>query len=221
LNHNAGAVQALSTIALFAVTAWYVFLTSRIVIENKRHQRPYVYVDVEPAGGPVLEIGVGNYGDRAAQAVSFKVHSDIADSEGEMLSVSVPFLGGIEYIPPGRTYRWRFIVPRDLFEGDPGQNVLDVELSYSGSGEVWHDRLRIDLSHFGGVLFKSFRNEASKIAQELSGIRRHMESSESHRLFRAPGGSCPSCGEEVAWNAKKCPHCHEPIVRKPHIELPD
>lgn len=62
-----GQIQAVTTIVLVGVTAWYVPLTRQMVQATRTSQRPYVYVDITSERGGSLELGVGNYGERAAE----------------------------------------------------------------------------------------------------------------------------------------------------------
>jgi hypothetical protein len=212
LNRNAGAIQAITTVVLVGVTAWYVFLTRQMVHAARRSQRPYVYIDVAGEGGLGFELAVANYGERAAENVSFEVVREFDDFRGNPISQDTPLARGIQYLPPGRGYRYSMLLPEGVTAGAPGTNVLDVRTRYSYAGSTYEDRLTIDFADLNSVLLKSFRNAGDEIAGYLRRIVAVMEHSDMReRSLRASPTrkDCPRCSELIRVTAKKCPKCLE------------
>ena len=150
LNLNSGAIQALSTVVLVVVTLGYVLLTRQMVQAMKASQRPYIYLDVAGHVG-LLELGVNNYGERAAEHVKFTILKEIADRHGKPISEGTPLRRGIRYLPPGQGYRFDAIVASEVYTGPAGANVLDLKVTYKYGGKSYEDQLTIDFADFEGA----------------------------------------------------------------------
>jgi predicted Zn-ribbon and HTH transcriptional regulator len=212
LNRNASAIQAITTVVLVAVTAWYVFLTRQMVQAARRSQRPYVYIDITSEGGVAGELRVTNYGERVAENVSFEVVREFDDFHGNPISHDTPLARGIRYLPPGRSYRFHVLLPDDLTAGPPGTKVLDVKTSYSYAGALYEDRLTIDFADLESVLITSFQSSNDHIAtslRDIAGIMRRREIPNTIRRTPPQLKSCPVCSEMIRSTAKKCPKCRE------------
>ena len=114
LNRNGSAIQGLATVFLVFLTAWYAYLTRRVVLATERSRRPYVFIDFSAEGPLQLSVVVANSGDRAAEDVRFSVIGDLTEREGKRLSTYTPFRDGIVYLPPGRRYLYDFLVSEDF-----------------------------------------------------------------------------------------------------------
>lgn len=222
LNRNTGAVQAIATLTLAGLTFWYVIVTRRIADAARRSQRPYVHLDISGRGGPMLEIGVGNFGERAANNVQFEVHQDVLDREGIGLSVSGPFERGIPYLPPGRMYRWSFISPEDYFTGE-ANSIFQATIRYEYGGTPYTEEVVVDFASLENVLFSSLSAPGVEAAAHLKSIATSLDRLQRierdrsggvlDRIFPRP--PCPRCREPVNRGATKCPHCLK------EISLPD
>jgi hypothetical protein len=214
LNANSGAIQAASTTVLVIITAWYALSTRQLLRATRQSQRPYVYLDLSSEGGDDVQIGVANYGERAAENISFKVHRDVTGPDGQPLTASTPIRRGIAYLPPGRGYHVSLTGPDNLYSAGSGVNVLDIEISYRRGRDRYEERLVVDFFDFDGVLLKSFRSSGEGIARgirELGSRLRAIERRLSAPLEQMFDRPCPSCRRLVAQGATKCPHCHDHI----------
>lgn len=210
LNSNAGAAQALATVVLVAVTTWYALLTRQIVRATRASQRPYVSIDVSSDGGP-LEIGIVNYGERAAEDVKFRVLQDLPDQKGFSIYDSTPIDRGIRYLPPGRGYWFMAFVSQSVYEAGGGSaSVVDLSVSYAYGGVTYDDRVVVDLADLDGVLFKSFRDSGDKIARSLDSLSKQLTRRDDPILMLPKlTVACPICSELIGPDAKKCPQCQE------------
>jgi hypothetical protein len=213
LNTNAGAIQAVTTFVLVGVTAWYVVLTRQMVQATRTSQRPYVYIDVTSDGGGTLELGLGNYGERAAERIEFNVLRQPSQRDGKPVATGTPLERGIRYLPPGRGYRFRVPMSNDVYKGPPDTHVLDVKVTYAHGGTSYEDRLTVDFSDFDGILLKSFRDSGDEIARSVKEIAREAKHRSSQNrfssMFAQPERKCPACGEYISEEAKKCSRCLE------------
>lgn len=213
LNNNAGAIQAVTTVVLVAVTTWYVALTRQMVQATRTSQRPYVYFDVTSEGPGSLEFGVGNYGERAAERVGFNVLRQPTQRDGKPIADGTPLERGIRYLPPGRGYRFMVFMSDEVYSGPADRHVLDVEVTYAYGGTKYSDRWTIDFADFEGILLKSFRDSGDEIARSVMELAREAQRRSSQDRFRSivPQAlrQCPSCAELVHADARKCRHCLE------------
>ena len=212
LNNNAAAIQALTTMVLVGVTAWYVYLTRQMLQAARTSQRPYVYIDVSGEGGLAWELGVTNCGERAAEDVSFEILRELDDFRGNPLSDKTALGKGIRYLPPGRGYRYNVLLPQDITSGPPGTNVLDVRTRYSYAGTTYNDRLTIDFADLDSVLLTSFQTSSDKMAGSLREIAQLMHRRDIRDTPWQVGPSmkgCPICSESIRATATKCPKCRE------------
>lgn len=175
LNTNAGAIQAVTTIVLVGVTAWYVVLTRQMVQATRTSQRPYVYVDVTSEGASTIGLGVGNYGERAAERIAFEVLRQPNQRDGTPIAEGTPLERGIRYLPPGRGYQFMVIMYADVFSGPPDKHVLDVKVTYAYGGTKYEDRWTIDFYDFEGILLKQLprlgRRDRTQRQGDRSGVQ--------------------------------------------------
>lgn len=211
LNDNSAAVQAVTTVVLVIVTGYYAALTRRMVREAERSQRPYVYFELFGEGGNYLELGVSNYGTRAAHNLRFEVHRSITDVDGADLTAETPLKRGLTYLPPGRGLRWSMYPDSDMFGAPAGEHVLDVTLRYDHANHTYDDRIVLDLSDLTNVLIRSLQNADESIAKELKSMtqefRRRRPQTMTTLDIREMRRPCRFCREPVAISATKCPHC--------------
>jgi hypothetical protein len=210
LNDNSGAVQAAATVVLMAITGYYALLTRQLVRETVKSQRPYVYFELFGEGPNYVELGVNNYGSRAAENITFDVHRTIRQSNGDDLAAETPLARGLTYLPPGRGLRFSLYPDQSMFEADQGVHVLDVTVHYAYSKHKYEDRIVIDLADLHDVLIRSLQNTDEVIARELKKIASALRQAQSTRrqaVSFGPDKRCRFCIEPVSDGATKCPHC--------------
>ena len=206
-------LQSFFTFALIGITAWYTYLTRKLVKTTIESQRPYVFVDFQGIGPNFLEIIIENSGYKVANNVSFQVIKDLEDRKGTPLSSYLPFMQGFTHLPPKRTYKYRFLIDAKLFTENLN-SIFEVKVTYSDVKKKYEDHFIIDLSPFKSILFSSFKNPIDGVTAELSRIRssHQFDRQFSHdNLFKK---DCPYCCEKIIHGAKKCPHCHEYLQKK-------
>ena len=176
LNNNAGAVQAVATLALVVATAIYAGLvgaqamwgaklahettrlvqqTQRLVTETRRQSRPYVFVEVVRRGN-ILDTSVRNTGERGAENVRIDTLQDVhldGDDRGflgwRLFQEAIPFL------PPGRSVSQLVafhsqVVPK--LPSVPLENrVLRYTISYRDGEEEYQESHVYDLSWLAPV----------------------------------------------------------------------
>jgi hypothetical protein len=230
LNTNAGAVQALSTLALLAMTALYVWFTKSLAAEARRSQRPYVHFDIDARGGTDLQMILGNSGDRAANDIEVKV-VDRQTPHGlnllrrhavperklnlQPLRDLPPVRSGVRYLAPGRVYRWDLLeLGRidDLLAGAPGEHVIEVEISYHGGGERFHESTLFDFAVFGGLRVQTFADPLGDMAGHLQKIGRTLDRQKPTERGFPPMKACPFCSSQVVYSAAKCAACREWLI---------
>lgn len=106
LDTHAGAIQAITTVVLLFITGYYSWLTRVIAVQSRKAQRAYLIVDLVSSGVGILEFIVANEGGRAAQSISIDLVDDSHVKLSEQLKEISPIVRGVEYLAPGRTYRW-------------------------------------------------------------------------------------------------------------------
>jgi hypothetical protein len=153
------------TLALVAMTGVYIWLTSRLVADARRQNRPYVYVvpEVDPSRSPPLELRVRNAGNRIAQDVRIIVTSDAMiwtfgrpPRSGtdrpriERVPVStLPLVRrGVPFLAPGEARTLGFVPTAHLARGR--SQTLSYKITYhDGAGLRYRDACSTEF-HAGG-----------------------------------------------------------------------
>jgi hypothetical protein len=218
LNQNAGALQAISTSVLVAVTIIYVYLTNRIAKEAREQNRPYVFIDFDINDGS-LDLAVANSGNRIASNVRFKILTDIGGRGGAKVSEIPVIKNGITHVPPGRTFLYSFDYARSFFDAKNNGGMKFVyEVSYKHGRKPIKDKLEIDLSAYKDVLFRSFKNTESVLKEGLQDISQNMRSRPQDNMLSRfkvmTEEACPVCKESIKKGALKCRFCGEWLKEK-------
>ena len=209
--------STLATIVLVFLTGKYVRLTHALVEEARVAKYPNVYVDIEFDETDVKFI-VGNSGGTAAIDIQFDVKDSVPWRKIDKFPAGINSISvvehGISYLAPGRILKF----PAGYVACDPGffasGSAIDISLTFkTETGMTVHRQCIIELRSYAGILLETFRNperDVAKAIHDAESSRRSHESfaSSTKNFFKK---ACPSCGEQVASAAKKCPHCLEVI----------
>ena len=105
LNNNAGAIQAIATVALVGITAYYAWVTKKMLDDNRQMridtQKPVIAVYAAVYDNPFRCVGLvlQNTGVGAAWDVEFTLDRSVKIGHNRTLE-SVRFLDGLDHIPP-------------------------------------------------------------------------------------------------------------------------
>jgi hypothetical protein len=158
-------------------------------------------------------LGVGNYGERAAERVTFEVLRQPLQRDGRPMADGTPLQRGIRYLPPGRGYRFWVSMSEDIYNGPLDKHVLDVKVTYGYGGTTYDDRWTIDFADFEGILLKSFRDSGDEIARSVKELAQEAQRRSSQdgfsSMFQQSKRQCPSCATYIPADAKKCNRCFE------------
>jgi hypothetical protein len=158
LESHAALAQILIALILAGITAYYAYLTRRILSETRRMQRPYVVVDLQPSIGHHLEVSVSNTGERVAHRIEFKIDRDFADGRGGILSDYVPFVKGIHSLAPHQTHSYFVETDAGLWERPDAQLMFGLTVSYWSGVEHFVEPVELDLTAHKGRLIRSLVN---------------------------------------------------------------
>lgn len=204
-------VVAIATVVLVYLTGRYVRLTRRLVEESKRLRDPLVTIDFETPDHQ-LRLVVANHGLSPARNIRVKLiqETDWLMGRGDRkgLAHARPFITGVSFLSPGRKLKYGAGFP-DWRNIPDGPIEVAVEISYESlTGERFMETIQYDLRQLHGVLFESFRDPNTQIAEAIK------RAEESHRMESRPlwvtlpaTKRCSICDEEIREGAKKCKHC--------------
>ena len=179
VNQNSGGITGLSTVILVAITAVYVVLTRRMVLDNQRARevatRPEIVVSVvlNPYASGFLNMVIENAGINPAFEVRFSVPSGFSVGSKRTLDELGVFKNGISVFPPGQ--RIEFFLASTFDDFDKLMSThLDVSVSWkdaSGHSSSRDYPLRFD--HFQGLSELGTPPE-SEMADALKKIENHI-----------------------------------------------
>lgn len=112
LNSNSGFVQAVTTILLVVITAYYAWQTKRTVQlmskteEENRRPRIAIFIAQREDWLNLIELVIGNYGNGIARNISFKVDGDLTlFNEKENLNEIEIIKNGLTTLVPQQTIK--------------------------------------------------------------------------------------------------------------------
>ena len=208
-------LTTIATIVLAILTGIYVRLTHSMLEEAKSQREPNVWIDLELSSYQA-KLLVGNSGTSPAKNIKFDVKDNIPWRKDQKINQSLetihPVKNGISYLAPSRTLKYiaGYIDKEKTFSELDG--TVEINLSYeTENGKKISRDFTIDIGQYYGVLFESFKNPASEIANAIKDVERAQKSSRSSDNFASTfyKKNCPICGERINPAAKKCPHCLE------------
>lgn len=107
LESQSGTLAGLSSILLTFITAWYAYLTWRLLKENQQMRlasiRPELAIYIKPYEGamPFVILCIENVGPGPAYEIAFSMDRDFLDGRRSLREVG-PFKTGLRYFAPGR-----------------------------------------------------------------------------------------------------------------------
>jgi len=228
LQNNSAVIQVITTIIVCVTTivlAWltskYVRLTKIMVDDLKLSREPSIYIEFE-VPERLLRFTVGNDGSSSAINIKFQIDKDLSwlkflDKNPAGLS-SLPIIkNGISYLRPGRNLKFL----AGYFNRQKPENeddIIKVRVDYQNeAGKDFSREFIIDMSQYREVLFETFKDPSSTIADAIKRIDSNQRSRESSdKIFSVIRGDkrCPMCAEIIRSEANKCHHCGELLENK-------
>jgi hypothetical protein len=206
LDVHSGALQAISSAILVAITAVYTILTRTMAKAASQALRPYVYLDVSFTSPVLMTILIGNSGSRVAGNVRVTVLKANNEKLKEWFN-DLPLEKGIGHLAPGSTRRYSLTAPtEDLFPKERPAAKVEFEFVYHDGSQPIIDRQEIDLAGYQQSLLSL--DPAYGIVRALDDIERKMPEPR-HILSLAPTKRCPYCGTSLLESARKCHGCLE------------
>lgn len=155
LNKNSGLISAVATVILVVITAWYAFITKKILKSNEESTRelirPYIIANVEPRDYFIM-LRITNIGKRPAQHITVRFCPSLEEidklvADKNDFTDHKPMLNQ-EFMPPGFEISTTLILMDRYVTNEELQRVFRVELKYFDSKEVeYNDIYTLDLSN--------------------------------------------------------------------------
>jgi hypothetical protein len=209
-------VVAVANILLVLLTGVYAYLTRQMVLQMRASRDPSVFVDLE---FPELmgRVAIGNTGQTPAKNIRFKIDDNVpwlgdADKPRGLQAISA-LATGVSFLPPGRVLKYYVGMP-DWKKAGPGATITVRVDFQSEAGTEFTREYVLDLAQYSQVLFESFRDPTSSVAEAIKQAERSRQASQSIGSAVLPFGTpltkaCPMCGEKIPIAARKCSHCGE------------
>lgn len=206
---------------LTVLTAIYVYFTRRMVCEMQAARQPSVFIDLE-FPDEQARIAIGNSGESPAVNVVFEIKEDIpwrhflAGKDG-LKSLEV-IKHGVSFLPPDRVLKFMGgYVDWEKFRQAPGQLQIKIKFDNEAGHHFTRD-YRINISQYAQLLYDTFRDPSTAIAQAIRESERSRRSKDSMQsIFQSPKRTCPICAQRIPKAAKKCPECLEFIDPEPEV----
>jgi hypothetical protein len=179
LNSNSAAITAAASVVLTAITAYYAFLTWRLVQENRElreeHNRPRVVIttSLHEAHINIVHLMIENIGQGPAYEVKFETNRDVKLSQGRSLREVGVFKGGVRFLPPRQRielFLHNAVAAVDNFKSSPIE--ITVRFKDSVGREASPEKFVIDLSEYEN-LRKAGKPPLYKLADALEELNRN------------------------------------------------
>ena len=151
LNSNSGAVNAISSVVLVLVTIWYVCLTRRLVLENKKLRemtmRPALVVtaEIDETHINLINFRVENIGGGAARNIRLRTSREFMRGNNRSLNELGLFKRGIPLLSPGRNIETFLASAFELLQQEP----LEVTAEYEdATGRKIEETFLVDFAAF-------------------------------------------------------------------------
>ena len=181
LNENSGAITALATVVLVAITWWYVRLTKMMLkASNTPIVRLFLYSSQHSFSLCVQNIGTGFAHDiRFTGDLSFKTLNFMGESDVPLEELE-PFNNGIEYLGPGHKIE-TFLFDRADLACVPDQ-TFDITVTYKDLANIKDEKtFTFDFGNWGKTdQFSS--PQVDETANALEEIARILENMRSDRM---------------------------------------
>jgi len=177
LNNNAGGVQTIFSILLFAATTVYVIINSKMhkemVKERRRYERPNINLRLEKViSGVYYNLVVENISAVPAKNVVFLEYPSIG-LHGKYRTDSIGFIkNGVNYMGPGQSFESFFL---DTTIKENKDTELKFKIRYENeSGEAFLKDIDFNISMFEHSfrLNKPFKEQ---VIEKLEAIRKSIE----------------------------------------------
>jgi hypothetical protein len=208
----ATAVSAAATVVLALLTRKYVRWTASMVNEMRQTREPAVFVDLTFIHGMDLVLVLGNSGLTPARNVRLKLVDRMPWTGPTQVSTLPVLREGLSYLAPSRVLKYR-LGSVDWTKITEGEGVLEVTVTFENEAGAPSERsLSFDASGYTGVEISSFRDPLAELVDQVRDFAFNYNAQLMEK--RIPDWFvkvCPSCGETIKRQAKKCPHCLERV----------
>jgi hypothetical protein len=211
-------VTGVATVVLAILTWKYVRLTGRLVEETRAARAPGVVVDIE-FDDIMARLVVANRGSSAAHNLRIKVSERnivwTQHPQDPRFADLSPIKNGVSFLPPGRTLSYLVYaldVRKTLESKESG--VVDFDVTYQDdSGQSSRRQFSIDFGAFNDLSLEGRWQAPHRVIADA--IRRAAEHVSPRPVFARRMRPCPVCFESIRAEARKCPHCLEPVEPLP------
>jgi hypothetical protein len=211
-------IVAIANILLVGLTAVYAYLTRQMVLQMRASREPSVFVDLEFPES-MARVSVGNTGLTPAKNIRFRIDDKVPwlgeqDKPRGLLAVNA-LKTGVSFLPPGRVLKYYVGMPDWKRAGPEATITVAVDFE-SEAGATFAREYVLDLAQYSQVLFESFRDPTSSVADAIKEAERSRRASQTAASIVSPffpplTKTCPMCAEKIPLAARKCSHCGEMI----------
>ena len=181
LNDNSGAITAIATVVLVAITGWYVRLTKHMLkATNTPIVRLFLHGSKHSFTLCVQNIGTGFARDiKFTGDLSFKTFNFMGESEVPLEELE-PFNNGIEYLGPGHKVE-TFLFGREDLMSVPDHN-FDITVTYKDLANIKDEKtFTFEIGNWGNTDQYSYPH-TDETANALEDIARILENMGSDNL---------------------------------------
>lgn len=187
LNHNGGAVTALATVALLAVTGWYAFTTWALLSETKRSRilagepRVVGYLRAHPVHANIVQLCIANLSSAPAVGVSCQIEK-ISDWPEQFDLENSPILRDLSFVRAQEVVSFDLGFGPDLFVDDRGASFA-FAASFAGlDGRTFDFRATLNVDSVVGPSWKIYG--VDDIARRLQDISDTLRGLTGHKRMQ-------------------------------------
>lgn len=189
LNTNAGAVQAIATLTLVIITAYYAWQTKRNVqllekAEKESHRpRVAIYIIQREEWLNLIDLVIGNYGSGVARDIKFGVDDDLVllDKEERLKDVEI-INNGLPTLAPNQVIRIPLLSLTGRLD-ELQKKDITISLEYKDHSRKYNFTDKFPISFKSLVERQLGSPPIYKIAKEIESIKKAIEkiSGDIHR----------------------------------------